>query len=112
YVYFQLSVINKDLVSNFYILMKIWIRDIDPFFGTYKFFIGECENITWHNIDTTVFHFSDAKLGALEVTENGNIVRFFYIDLADIFNDLFFILMRTMGKIQSEYINSASNKVQ
>src|SRR5678816_1693375 len=84
--------------------MKIRVGNIDAVLGTYQFFIGECQYIAGVYLDRSIFDLPNPELGALQITKDTDIIRLLLVYPANMFDDLFFVIMSPMRKIQPEYI--------
>ena len=92
-LYFDLTIIDHDLIADLNITGQVRIGNIDFFHGAHHICIGESEDITFFYLQAVVFDFANPQFGALQVAEDGNIIRFGGIDLPDMFNDLQFVFM-------------------
>src|SRR5688500_8877102 len=96
YLYFYFPIIDKNEISHFDILMKIRVGNIYPFFCANQFLVGKSEEIPGKNGQCIVDDLAHPELGSLQVAKEGDIIRFGFIDLPYMLNDLEFRLMSTM----------------
>ena len=111
--YFQFPVIDKDLITGYYIVVQVGIGDIDLFFGTDYFLPGgKGEDVSRSDHEAAVLDIAYPQLWALQVAKDGNIIGFGKIDIPDMLDDLRFIFMGAVGKIESEDIHAGLYEFQ
>src|SRR5687767_7586163 len=96
YLYFYFPIIDKNEIPHFDILMQIRIRNIYPFLCAYQFLVGKSEYIHWQNGQCIVDDLAHPEFGSLQVAKQGDIIRFGFIYLPYMFNDLELCLVGTM----------------
>src|SRR5580698_3694272 len=93
--------------------MEIGIRHIDAFHRADDLLTRlERENITRLNGQTAVLHVTDPQFWSLQIAKDGNIVRFFDIDLADVLDDRGFVFVRAVREVEAEDIYAGLYKLQ
>ena len=82
--------------------MQIGVRDIDPVLGANQFFIGKRQDVARYNRQGIVDDLTHAEFGTLQISQDRNIVRLCFIELADMIDDLFLVLMVARGDLGVE----------